>query len=84
MHVRRTVRGYERRVATFHEADGAGGHRLLYTWDEGSDTFRQVGEPRDPRGLRRYVEFVGRLVEAGEGDARAVRRKVVEFHAAEG
>ncbi len=80
MHVQATVRGTPRRVATFYEADGAGGHRLLFEWDGDTDTFRQAADLSDPDGLAPYVEFIQRLVDDGDVDTRVVRRKVVEFY----
>lgn len=72
--------GYRRRVATFHEADGKGAHQLLFRWRGDSDAFEQVGSLRDPDGLEPYLGFVRRIVDEGEVDARAVRRKVVDFY----
>jgi hypothetical protein len=80
MHLGGGLGRYRRRVATFYEADGQGGHQLLFRWQAKSDTFEQVGPLRDPQGLKPYVEFIERLVEEGEAEARAVRRKVVEFY----
>ena len=80
MHVERGRGGYRRRVATFHQADGRGGHRLLYQWDAGSDAFRQVGDLPDPDGLAPYVDFVRGLVDDGEVEYAAVRRRVVGFY----
>ncbi|MHC4179627.1 MAG: hypothetical protein ACYSWU_19110 [Planctomycetota bacterium] len=71
---------YRRRVATFYEADGSGGHRHLFEWDAGSNAFRRVGELRDPDALPPYVAFVQQLVEQGAFDSRKVRRRVVEFY----
>ena len=80
MQVARGPRGIRRRVAAFHEADGRGGHRLLFQWDAHADAFRRVALLRDPAGLGRYVECVERLVHGGEARAPAVRRKVIEFY----
>jgi len=82
MHVSGRMGRCRRRVATFHEADGNGGHRLVYRWRAESDTFEPVADLRDPRGLEPYCDFIRRLVEEGEADTRAVRRKVVEFYRA--
>ena len=57
-----------------------GGHELLFEWRASSDAFDHVAAAGDPDGLRPYVDFVRRLVEEGETDTRAVRRKVVEFY----
>jgi len=72
--------GYCRRVATFYEADGQGGHRLLFQWDPDSDSFTQRGDPSEPESLGPYVDFIDRLVERGEVDTRRVRREVVRFY----
>lgn len=80
MHVRHSRRGLLRRVAAFHEADGQGGHRLLYRWDEGADAFEQVGEERDSAGLRPYAGFIARLLDEGDAEAEAVRRKALAFY----
>ena len=74
--------GCRRRVSTFHQADGAGNHRLIYRWEPNSDGFQRVGEIEDPAGLKRYVDFIRRIVDKGEVDARAVRREIVEFYRA--
>ena len=80
MHVSRTPGGYRRRVSTFWESDGQGGHRLLYQWEPRSDTFERMSPPGDPDDLPRYVAFIERLVAEGEVDTRAVRQKVVDFY----
>lgn len=80
MHVDVDRGGYRRRVSTFYEADGDGGHRLVFAWDAASDTFKQVGPLSDPAGLTRYVDLVRRLVEDGDVDCRAVRRKVLAWY----
>jgi hypothetical protein len=80
MHVDRQAGSYRRRVATFWEADSTGNHQLLFQWQPGSDAFERTRPPAEPDGLSRYVQFIERLVEEGEVDARAVRRKVVEFY----
>ena len=84
MHVRPGPRGMRRRVAAFHEPDGRGAHRLLYRWHEPSDAFERVEPPRDPQGLAPYEDFIQRLVDAGEADAQAVRRKALAFYRGEG
>jgi hypothetical protein len=81
MHVARVASGYRRRVASFWEADGRGGHRQLYQWDAASDSFTQVGELRQADDLGGYAEFVQRLVNSGHVETEAIRREVVEFYA---
>ena len=83
MHVSPAGRGLRRRVATMHEADGRGAHRLLFTWDPGSDAFRQTAPPREAEGLARYVEFIERFAGDGGSDAEWVRRKVLAFYGAD-
>jgi len=80
MHADRGLRGVRRRVATFYEADGRGGHRCLFEWDAASDTFTQAGDLREPDQLGRYMDFIRRLVEDGEVHTPAVRRKIVGFY----
>jgi len=75
--------GHRRRVATFYEADGQGGHRLLFEWDKPSDTFRQAGDLPDAAELGRYRDFVQRLVEEGDAEVEAVRRKTLAFYPAD-
>jgi hypothetical protein len=84
MHVSGRMGRVQRRVATFHEADGEGGHRLVFQWRGESDTFERVGDVSDVAGLDPYREFIRRIVEEGEVDTWAVRRKVVEFYDAVG
>jgi hypothetical protein len=84
MHVQAGLRGHRRRVATVYESDGGGGHRLLYVWEPAADRFRRVAEPRDVEGLRTYEAFVQRLVDEGDVEAEAVRRKVAAFYDARG
>ena len=80
MHVSVRLGRYRRRVATFWESDGRGPHRLLYQWEPRSDTFEPVAPTSEVNSLSRYVEFIERLVDEGEVDTQAVRRKVVDFY----
>jgi hypothetical protein len=80
MRVRLTPGGYQRRVSTFWEADGQGGHRLLFQWQPKSDTFRQAAQPRDPAGLKNYAELVRGLIDEQDADALSVRRKALQFY----
>ncbi len=80
MHVRPGPRGVRRRVAAFHEADGCGGHRLIFRWDERSDAFERTPGERDEPGLKPYADFIARLLEEGETEAEAVRRHVLAFY----
>lgn len=84
MHVSGRMGHCRRRVAAFYEADGSGGHRLVFRWRGESDTFEPVADLRDRVELEAYCGFIRRLVEEGDVDARAVRRKVVEFYGAGG
>lgn len=80
MQVRPGPGGLRRRVAALHEADGRGGHRLVFRWDERADAFERVSDEPDREGLRRYAELMKRLLADGEGDVRAVRREVLGFY----
>jgi hypothetical protein len=80
MHVRRTRAGYQRRVATFYQSDGQGGHRLLFQWVAQSDTFRQTAALPDPDGLSRYAQFVQDLVDTDTRHFEPLRRKVHAFY----
>jgi len=71
---------FRHRVSTFYQADGKGGHRLLFQWDRQSDRHVQVTAPYDPEQLRPYEQFIQRLVDEGDADALAVRRKVRAFY----
>jgi hypothetical protein len=80
MHVSGRMGRCRRRVATFYEADRNGRHQLLFRWRAESDAFEPVADLRDPRGLKPYADFIRRLVQEGQTDARAVRRQIVEFY----
>jgi hypothetical protein len=80
MHVSPAPRSYRRRVAAFYESDGAGDHRLRYRWDQTSDTFQALPSAEDPERLAPFIDFLTELVDRGETDARAVRRRVVDFY----
>jgi len=80
MHVDRSRAGYRRRVATLHEADSSGGHRLVFAWDPVSDTFRPTAALREPEALARYAQFIQQMIDQGESDATSVRRKVLAFY----
>lgn len=71
---------FRHRVTTFHEADGRGGHRLLFQWDQKSDSHVPVAPPEEPERLEPYEQFIRRLVDEGQADALAVRGKVVDFY----
>ena len=79
IHVVPGARGYRRRVASFWVPEGAGGHRILFRWNASSDTFEPTAELDEPAGLRRYEDFLTGLLDAGESETEAVRRRVVEF-----
>jgi hypothetical protein len=80
MHVDRSRAGYRRRVAAFYEADGQGGHRLVFAWDEPSDTFLATAALGDPEGLAPYEAFIRQLLDRDECNATLVRRRVLEFY----
>ena len=80
MRMSRAGGGLRRRVWAFHESDGSGRHRLLFSWDPDTDTFRQTADLSDPAGLEPYSAFIQRLVDEGDAQTQSVRRKVVEFY----
>lgn len=80
MHVSRLRGNLQRRVATFWEADGHGGHKLLFQWNAQNDAFNQVGELRQPEQLRKHVDFLQRLLDDGEVETTAVCHRVLEFY----
>jgi hypothetical protein len=80
MHVAPAARGYRRRVASFWESDGQGGHRMVFRWNHGTDTFEQTGELQEPASLKRYRGFVQGLLDASAVEMEAVRRKFLCLH----
>ena len=80
MHVIPWPRGYRRRVASFWEADGRGGHRKVFRWNGKADRHEPIGELPDPAELGCYENLIQDLVNDGEVDMEVVRRKVVEFY----
>lgn len=80
MCVRPGALGVRRRVATFHAADGCGGHHLVFRWNERSDVFERAAPFADEAGLKPYGDFIARLVEEGDAEAEIVRRKVLAFY----
>jgi hypothetical protein len=80
MHVAKRAGSYRRRVAGFWEADGRGGHRPVFQWDASADAIVKPGELRRPAELWAYEEFIRALVDQGEVENRAIRRRVVEFY----
>lgn len=71
---------FRHRLSHFYEADGKGGHRLVFRWERESDAFAQVEPLSDPQGLEPYRRFIERLVEEGECEAEIVRQKVLRFY----
>jgi len=80
VHVDRASGGIRRRVATFHEAEGNGRHRLRFRWDARADRFETVGELPNAGELEPYREFLAGLVARNEFETQAVRRRVLEFY----
>jgi energy-coupling factor transporter ATP-binding protein EcfA2 len=79
MYVAPAPGGYRRRVSSFWEADGQGGHRLVFRWNVKADTYEPTTELHDPKGLDRYRDFLRGLLDAGEVTIEAARRKALEF-----
>lgn len=71
---------FRHRLTQFYEADGRGGHRLVFRWDPDSDRFEQVEPLPEAETLEPYVRFMQRLVEEGEYEAAVVREKVLRFY----
>ena len=80
MHVAKKAGGYRRRVAGFWETDGQGGHRSVFQWDAPADAIVKPGELRRRRSYGRTKSFIRGLVDQGEVENRAIRRRVVEFY----
>jgi hypothetical protein len=80
MHVAPAARGYRRRVASLWESDGQGGHRMVFRWNRGTDTFEHTGELREPASLKRHQDFLQGLLDAGDVEMEAVRRKFLSLH----
>jgi len=80
MHVDFAPRSCRRRVATFWQSDGQGGHRMVFRWDAGGDRFEPSARFEKPDELNRYRGFLQGLVDDGQSNIAAVRRRVVEFY----
>jgi hypothetical protein len=80
MHVAPGPHGYRRRVASFWEADGQGGHRTVFRWNAKSDAYEPTDELPGPAELDRYKGFLQGLLDEGEVAIEAVRRRAVEFY----
>ena len=80
IHVLPGLGGRRRRVVTFWEADGQGGHRLVFRWNAEFDTFEPVHERHDAVELVRYERFIQAAVDKGEETTETVRREVLEFY----
>jgi energy-coupling factor transporter ATP-binding protein EcfA2 len=80
MHVAPGPRGYHRRVASFWEADGQDGHRMVFRWNPKADAYEPTIEPADAVGLGRYRDFLRGLLDDGEIATEAVRRRAMKFY----
>ncbi len=80
MHVAPGPHGDRRRVASFWEADGRSGHRMVFRWNAKADAYEPTAELHDPAGLDRYRVFVQGLLDESEIEMETVRRKVVELY----
>jgi len=71
----------KRRVSAMYEADGKGGHRLLYRHDGRSDTFVAATKPDSGnRLLQRCRTFIASACEENLTDDRAYRKAVCGFY----
>lgn len=75
--------GARRRVGSFWEADGGGGHRKVFRWNAAADTFEATGELHKPAEMDRYEGFIQGLVDAGDVETEAVMRYVARFYEGE-
>jgi len=82
MHVAPMPRGYRRRVASLWEADGQGGHRLVFRWEAHADRFVPTADLHEPGQLKRYEDFIQGLLNTGEAEMAVVRRRVTQFYEA--
>ena len=82
MHVASMPRGYRRRVASLWEADGQGGHRLVFRWEAHADRFAPTVELHERGQLKRYEDFIQGLLDAGEAELALVRRRAIQFYEA--
>ncbi len=73
------VQGGRRRVVGLWEADGARGHRQVFAWNPGTDTFEAAGRLRDPPGLARYEQFLQDQLNAAP-EMVTVRQAAVRFY----
>lgn len=72
--------GARRRVVSFWEADGGGGHREVFRWNEAAETFEATGELHERAELERYRQFIQGLVDAAKVEMGAALRYVVRLH----
>jgi hypothetical protein len=61
------------------EADGARGHRQVFAWNPGTDTFEAAGRLRDPPGLARYEHFLQNRLDAA-AEMATVHQAAVRFY----
>ncbi len=71
---------FRHRLSHFYEADGRGGHRLIFRWNPHTDSFDQIEPLTEPESLEPYRRFLERLVQEGEYEAPVVRQKVLSFY----
>lgn len=69
-----------RRVVSFWESDGCGGHCPVFRWNKEHDEFAPEVALHDPETLVRYQAFIQRLVAEGDTEMDVVRRKVLAFY----
>lgn len=84
MQLDRQISGYRRRVSKFYERDGiAEKHKLLFSWDERTDTFNLQSNLafQNPveKDFNDYKDFIEMLIKSGNTDFRWVRKQVIEF-----
>ncbi len=71
---------FRHRVSTVYQADGKGGHRLVFRWHKEGDRFESLLTAEDLAALDPYQRFIDRIVKEGEAEAEIVRQRVFEFY----
>lgn len=84
MRLDRQISGYKRRISKVYERDNISGkHKLLFSWDERTDTFNLQNDPivQNPanKDLNKYRDFIEMLIKSGKTDFRWAREQVREF-----
>lgn len=85
MRLDRQISGYRRRVSKFYEREIISGkHKLLFSWDEKTDTFSLQNNLVFQNVLEKdiynnYKNFIELIIKSNNTDFRWVRKQVIEF-----